>query len=672
MIVYLGLGSNLGDRRLNLETGVRGLLPLCKNSSLRVSALYEKPALLPRDANPSWSRPFLNICVEFSTDLSPEELFLATQQLERSTGRSPGPRWAPRALDIDLLICGDQVRKHPNLQIPHAGIASRAFVLDPLKDLNLKFLKQAREHPQHAPIWMAALNLTPDSFSDGGRFAAKNAFTAELERLDGENIGILDIGGESTRPGATPLSWQEEWPRIQFALQQINEQFQGRLLRPLVSVDTRHFETAVRAVEIGADMLNDVSGMADFRLVELAKESGCSYVLTHSLGVPANAQRTLDQNSDVVEQVKSWFARSIETLLDKGVRPEKIILDPGVGFGKTALQSQILLKNLDAFYEFNLPMMVGHSRKSFLAPVSPAPPQERDPESIGVSLALMNLGVDILRVHNPLVHKRAGLGWSHARKDHSPPRPAPQRRTLQVTPIHTKTLRCGDDLSLFVIEHLKSRPPSESDLIVVTSKIVSLSESRVVGQEIIAKDKLIRREADHDLGEVGYGCRLTVKHGLFIPSAGIDESNSESGDFILFPLNPFASAHKLLEDLKRHFLIRDLGVLITDSHTLPLRQGVTGIALAYAGFRGVRNLIGQHDLFGRQLKMTKMDLADGLAAAAVLMMGEANESCPLAVIENAPLEFVDQTSPAEIQIPVEQDLYYPLYRDRLTLNQQPK
>lgn len=240
-------------------------------------------------------------------------------------------------------------------------------------------------------------------------------------------------------------------------------------------------------------------------------------------------------------------------------------------------------------------------------------------------------------------------------------------KPLQVTPIQTKIFRLGQNLHEFIVEELKSVEIKEGSILVITSKIVSLSESQTVSKKDVDKDALIISEADHDLGEVAFGCRLTIKHGLFIPSSGIDESNSESGDFILYPKDPFDSARSIHNYLSKTYKLTSLGILITDSHTLPLRQGVVGAALAYWGFQGVKNMIGQKDLFDRDLKMTKMDLADGLASSAVLMMGEANEACPLALIENAPVNFCSQTFPDEIQIPIEQDLYFPIYRDRLKI-----
>lgn len=236
-------------------------------------------------------------------------------------------------------------------------------------------------------------------------------------------------------------------------------------------------------------------------------------------------------------------------------------------------------------------------------------------------------------------------------------------KPLAVHPIRTDIFRPRGDLAAFIDRATPRAFIHEGIVVVVTSKIVSLAENCLVPRESVAdKAELVRREADVFMGEIGHGSFLTVKQGLLIPSAGIDESNSESGEFILFPVDPFASAERLRKELAKAWGVRDLGVVITDSHTSPLRRGVTGICLSYAGFKALRSLVGQKDLFGRELRMTQMNLADGLAATAVMMMGEGSECQPLAVIENAPVAFADQSDRADLQMPLEEDLYYPLLR----------
>jgi F420-0:gamma-glutamyl ligase len=233
--------------------------------------------------------------------------------------------------------------------------------------------------------------------------------------------------------------------------------------------------------------------------------------------------------------------------------------------------------------------------------------------------------------------------------------------TLSVTPIETDVFAIGADLAAFVERHVLREQVKERMVLAVTSKIVSLAENRLVKRDEIDKAALVKREADVFLGEVGYGCFLTVKEGLFIPSAGIDESNSEGGDYIVYPAKPYESAQRLWSELRERWGIKELGILLTDSHTSPLRKGVTGICLSHWGFTAVRNMIGSRDIFGRELMMTKMNLADGLSAAAVLMMGEGAEKRPLAVIHGTECEFHEVVDPTDLRMPLKDDLYFPFF-----------
>lgn len=235
-------------------------------------------------------------------------------------------------------------------------------------------------------------------------------------------------------------------------------------------------------------------------------------------------------------------------------------------------------------------------------------------------------------------------------------------KPLIIHALQTRIFRRQESLLDFVVESTPEALIREGLVLAITSKIVSLAEDRLVKYGSIEKKVLVQREADVYLGEIGHGCFLTIKQGLLIPSSGIDESNSEHGDYILYPEDPFRSADLLWQDLRKAWKINKLGLVITDSHTAPLRRGVTGVCLSYAGFRGVRSLIGEADLFARKLRMTQMNYADGMAAAAVMLMGEGAEARPLALIENAEVEFSENVNAGEIQIPLEEDLYGPLLR----------
>lgn len=232
---------------------------------------------------------------------------------------------------------------------------------------------------------------------------------------------------------------------------------------------------------------------------------------------------------------------------------------------------------------------------------------------------------------------------------------------LHLRPVKTPLFQVGGQLADFIIHSLGREALRENDILAVTSKIVSLSENRVVAKDTIEKNQLIHQEADRVLATLAHNCTLTLKHGLMMISAGIDESNSPTGGYILYPKDPWASARSLRAALCSHYQVKNLGVVLTDSHTIPLRRGVVGISLAHAGFRGTRNCIGERDLFGRELKFTHQDLADGLAAACVLVMGEGRESQPLVVVQGADFDFIDGEDDSPLRLTPEEDLYYPFF-----------
>lgn len=234
-------------------------------------------------------------------------------------------------------------------------------------------------------------------------------------------------------------------------------------------------------------------------------------------------------------------------------------------------------------------------------------------------------------------------------------------KSMTISPIRTPIFHQGDKLVEFVINNVERSLLQEQSILAITTKIVSLSEKRTIPQGSIDKKSLIRREADYYLGEIGHGVNLTIKNGLLLPAAGIDESNSENGDYILYPQDPYASAEKLRASLQQYLGLKEFGVIMTDSRTGPLRLGIVGVSVAFAGFHPVRNMIGQSDIFGRPLKMTKINLADSLAAAAVLMMGEADERYPLALIHNAPVKFTDTPQRSDLEVPPQEDMYLSLY-----------
>lgn len=226
-----------------------------------------------------------------------------------------------------------------------------------------------------------------------------------------------------------------------------------------------------------------------------------------------------------------------------------------------------------------------------------------------------------------------------------------------VKPITTRVFQEGEDLFSFITRYFKKLP--ERSVVVVTSKIVALAEKRVaVAENTQAKEKLIRAESDFAI-HTKY-VWLTIKDGMIMASAGIDASNAK-GKLILLPTDSFRAASSLRRKLQKKYRLRHLGVLITDSRTMPLRAGVTGVALGYAGFRGVKDYRGMPDIFGRKFKFSRTDVADSLATAAVLVMGEGNEQKPLAIITKVPIEFCHTIDRQELHIDIQDDMYRPLF-----------
>ena len=226
-----------------------------------------------------------------------------------------------------------------------------------------------------------------------------------------------------------------------------------------------------------------------------------------------------------------------------------------------------------------------------------------------------------------------------------------------VKPIKTCIFKEGENLFSFVVKYFKKLP--EESIVVVTSKIVALSEKRTaIIKNNKTKEKLIRKESEFAL-RTKY-VWLTIKDGMAMASAGIDESNA-NGKLILLPKDSFKTAYSLRKKLQQKYKVKKLGVLITDSHIMPLRSGVFGIALGYAGFHGIKNYIGKPDIFGRNFKFSSTDVADSLATGAVLVMGEGNEQQPLAIIKKAPIEFCEKINKNELCIEIKDDMYRPLF-----------
>ncbi|MEZ5405719.1 MAG: dihydropteroate synthase [Verrucomicrobiia bacterium] len=240
---------------------------------------------------------------------------------------------------------------------------------------------------------MGILNVTPDSFSDGGQFLNPEMALQHAETLIQQSADILDIGGESTRPGSQPISQEEELKRILPVLKLLAQ----RTTTP-ISIDTTKPEVARICLEEGAAIINDVSNAKNPAMITLIAEKKCGYILMHSQGTPATMQQAPTYHH-VVEDISNFFEAQLQHLKTAGIALEHVVIDPGFGFGKTWEHNRALFLNLECFRRFNRPLMVGISRKSFVGKITETLPQDR----LGATLAMETLalwqGACIIRTH---------------------------------------------------------------------------------------------------------------------------------------------------------------------------------------------------------------------------------------------------------------------------------
>jgi dihydropteroate synthase len=253
-------------------------------------------------------------------------------------------------------------------------------------------------------LLMGVLNVTPDSFSDGGRFFEWTRAVEQGKRLAEEGADILDLGGESTRPGSRPVSEEEELRRVIPVI----EALRPEISLP-ISIDTRKAAVAERALQSGADMVNDISALRfDEGMAEVVSRRKVPVVLMHMRGQPETMQADI-RYEDLVGEIREFFRERIDYALSRGIPRDRIILDPGIGFGKSLEEKHnlILLKELRSFQDLNQPLMVGTSRKGFIGRILDLPPEEREEGTLATIVVAVQNGANIVRVHDVRRARRA-------------------------------------------------------------------------------------------------------------------------------------------------------------------------------------------------------------------------------------------------------------------------
>ncbi len=241
------------------------------------------------------------------------------------------------------------------------------------------------------------LNYTINSFSDAGKFFSIDKALIHIKKLFKDGADIVDIGATATSYGATLLSAEEEWDRLEPLLKQCAH-------NKKISIDTFHYETAEKAINLGIEFINDTSGGKDERMLKvIAASPHVKYIAMFSLVLPAQHNVRISNISEIAE----WGEKQIERCMAMGIKKEQIIFDPGIGFVTTPEQSIEVIKNISIYKKLDVPIYIGHSRKSFFTSINQAiPPHERDIETLAASMYLLNK-VDYLRVHNVEWHNRA-------------------------------------------------------------------------------------------------------------------------------------------------------------------------------------------------------------------------------------------------------------------------
>jgi len=288
--------------------------------------------------------------------------------------------------DSKKIINLNDVKKLPKLLREKINKDLRVIIKKNNNFSNLNFKKN--------PNIMGILNLTPDSFSDGGKFNKKKAGLKHAIDLFEFGSDIVDVGGESTRPGSKPISEKEEWSRIEKIISEVGQKI------PL-SLDTRKAEIMIKGIKIGIKLINDVSGLShDFKTVDVLKKSRIPFVIQHSQGTPENMQNKPKYKDELLE-IYDFFEEKIKFIRSKGIKHNNIIIDPGIGFGKNLKHNMNLIKNISIFHTLGFPILLGLSRKKFIKDLSGKnDTKERLGGTIASSLYSMMQGVQILRIHN--------------------------------------------------------------------------------------------------------------------------------------------------------------------------------------------------------------------------------------------------------------------------------
>lgn len=403
-MVYISLGSNLGNRINNLRTAAAFLIQsYLRNTTC--SIVLETEAILPKNAPIEWNKPFLNMIISGETELSPHELLAALKSIETEMGRPElYELWSPRIIDLDILLWDELEINSPALKIPHPELNNRPFLQHLLALMGVKLSQNLQTTNLFkksfvlSPQLVGVVNVTHDSFSDGGNFSQTDKAIQQVLKLAADGASIIEIGAQSTRPGAVIAGPDQEYNKLKPVLDNIIQFMHDRTLT--ISVDT-FWPTVISKLlkNYPVAWVNDVKGELDDETLKLIAAENCKLCLMHSLTIPPTKEIIIPIEKRPMDVIVEWGKAYVDRLLALGFSLDQIILDPGIGFGKSTYQNIEILQKIDELQKLGVKIMIGHSRKSYLGAFSGRTAVHRDIETIAVSCFLAEK-VDFLRVHN--------------------------------------------------------------------------------------------------------------------------------------------------------------------------------------------------------------------------------------------------------------------------------
>jgi dihydropteroate synthase len=441
-ISYLSLGSNLKDISQNVEDAYKLLAIKCK-------IIKKSMTLLTKPYGITNQPDFANSVIKVETELEPLELLDFIKSIEVELGRVESERWRERLIDIDIIFYDDLILDIEScsnlpkiidfdplyqaagfgvklfedskfdfhlLTIPHKDYHNRTFVLELLLEIEpgfvdhvtgVKIIQTYRSLvncydsilDSQGTLIMGILNVTPDSFSDGGKNSSLDLVIENYKQMVVDGVDIVDIGGESTRPNAIATGLQEEINRVIPVIQAIRTFDQKTIL----SIDTYKPEVAELALQNGIDIVNDITGLTNPKMLEVIAKFNCPIVIMHKKGDPINMQDS-PYYENVVQEVYDFFVQQIEVC--KTACIEKIILDVGIGFGKRLQDNLDLIKNLDKFVGLGYPVLFGSSRKGMYRELFELDVENREEVTMATTAFVIQKKAKIVRVHNVGGNKR--------------------------------------------------------------------------------------------------------------------------------------------------------------------------------------------------------------------------------------------------------------------------